>query len=241
MTGSRRAFFRTSLGAGLLAAADARAAAAAPPAAPKHPAPGELDRIAAEPVLRTELLKTPIVVASMELLRNGPKLPGPRPLDRRRRERRRPQRVHIVHIYPLFLARVAPFFVGKDARELEPLLWELYRQDNNYKYQGLGALGLRRGGRDRAAGPARATSQASRRRPAGAASGGARSPSTGPAATAATRPRRRSTTCSKLVAETGAKALKFRLGGRMSRNADSLPGPDRAADPAGPRGVRRRR
>ena len=28
----------------------------------------------------------------------------------------------------------------------------------------------------------------------------------------------------KLVAETGAKAIKFRLGGRMSKNADSLPG-----------------
>src|SRR5207249_1629784 len=28
----------------------------------------------------------------------------------------------------------------------------------------------------------------------------------------------------KIVAESGAKALKFRLGGRMSRNADSLPG-----------------
>ena len=28
----------------------------------------------------------------------------------------------------------------------------------------------------------------------------------------------------KIVAESGAKALKFRLGGRMSKNADSLPG-----------------
>ena len=28
----------------------------------------------------------------------------------------------------------------------------------------------------------------------------------------------------KIVAESGARALKFRLGGRMSRNVDSLPG-----------------
>ena len=28
----------------------------------------------------------------------------------------------------------------------------------------------------------------------------------------------------QIVAESGAKALKFRLGGRMSKNADSLPG-----------------
>src|SRR4029077_20181171 len=40
-------------------------------------------------------------------------------------------------IYPVFLKRVAPFFVGKDARELETLLEELYRHDSNYKFQGL--------------------------------------------------------------------------------------------------------
>ena len=45
--------------------------------------------------------------------------------------------MHLVHTYPIFLNRVAPFFVGKDARQLEPLLWELYRHDDNYKYQGL--------------------------------------------------------------------------------------------------------
>ena len=28
----------------------------------------------------------------------------------------------------------------------------------------------------------------------------------------------------KLISETGAKAVKFRLGGRMSKNSDSLPG-----------------
>jgi L-alanine-DL-glutamate epimerase-like enolase superfamily enzyme len=35
----------------------------------------------------------------------------------------------------------------------------------------------------------------------------------------------------RLVAETGARALKFRLGGRMSRNADSLPGRTEALIP----------
>jgi L-alanine-DL-glutamate epimerase-like enolase superfamily enzyme len=35
----------------------------------------------------------------------------------------------------------------------------------------------------------------------------------------------------KLVAESGARALKFRLGGRMSRNADSLPGRTEALIP----------
>ena len=45
--------------------------------------------------------------------------------------------MHYVHTYPIFVNRVAPFFVGKDVRGLEDLLWELYRHADNYKYQGL--------------------------------------------------------------------------------------------------------
>ena len=48
-----------------------------------------------------------------------------------------PNAMHLVHTYPVFVNRVAPFFAGKDARQLEPVLWELYRHDDNYKYQGL--------------------------------------------------------------------------------------------------------
>ena len=135
MIGSRRAFFRTSLGAGLIAAAtDARAGQTAAPPAPKRPAPGELDRIATEPVLRTELLKTPITVASIELLRNGPTLL----VRARSRDGAEsvtvPNVAHLTDVYPLLLARVAPFFAGKDARRARgPLLWELYRHDDNYK------------------------------------------------------------------------------------------------------------
>ena len=32
-----------------------------------------------------------------------------------------PNAMHLIHTYPIFVNRVAPFFVGKDARELEPL------------------------------------------------------------------------------------------------------------------------
>jgi hypothetical protein len=30
----------------------------------------------------------------------------------------------------------APFVIGKDARDWEALLWELYRYNSNYKFQG---------------------------------------------------------------------------------------------------------
>ena len=105
--------------------------------------------------------------------------------------------MHLIHTYPIFVNRVAPFFVGKDARGLEPLLWELYRHDDNYKYQGLAfwvcvaaaefaildLLGKLSGQVDR--------------RSAGRSQSGARSPSTAPAAPGEIRPRPKSTISSR--------------------------------------------
>ena len=38
-------------------------------------------------------------------------------------------------LYPILLRHVIPFFVGKDARELDQLVDEIYRHDSNYKMQ----------------------------------------------------------------------------------------------------------
>src|SRR5262249_51927275 len=96
-----------------------------------------LVRAAEAPVLKVEGLNSPVKIASMELLRNGRNFlvrvrtaSGDEGLSV-------PNAMHLVHTYPIFLNRVAPFFLGKDARRLEPLLWELYRHQDNYKYQGL--------------------------------------------------------------------------------------------------------
>ena len=42
-----------------------------------------------------------------------------------------------------------------------------------------------------------------------------------------------------LIDETGAKAVKYRVGGRMSRNQDASPGRTQNVDPALPQGARR--
>jgi L-alanine-DL-glutamate epimerase-like enolase superfamily enzyme len=132
--------------------------------------------------------------------------------------------MHLVHTYPIFLNRIAPFFVGKDARQLKPLLWELYRHDDNYKYQGLALwvciaaaefaildlLGkvTNRGIGDLLGGVKRREIAVYR------ASG-----------TRGNTPEEEVADLKRIIAESGAKALKFRLGGRMRRdNADSLPG-----------------
>jgi L-alanine-DL-glutamate epimerase-like enolase superfamily enzyme len=187
----------------------------------------ELDqrlREAAEaPVLRVDSLERPVKIAAMELLRNRRNfLVRVRTTDGAEGVGV-PNAMHLVHTYPIFLNRVAPFFVGKDARQLEPMLWELYRHDDNYKYQGLAlwvcvaaaefaildllgkltgkAIGDLLGG-------------VTRREIAVYRASGVRG----------NTPEQEVAYLKQLAAETGAKALKFRLGGRMSKNADSLPG-----------------
>jgi L-alanine-DL-glutamate epimerase-like enolase superfamily enzyme len=183
----------------------------------------ELDRVAAEPVLRVESLTSPVVIESLELLRNRSTF-----LVRVRSAEGAegisiPNASRLVDAYPIFLNRVAPFCVGKDARRWEEHLWELYRHNSNYKFQGLAfwvcvaaaetavldllgklagqSIGQLLGG-------------VHRREIAVYRASGNRG----------NRPEEEIDYLQQLIAETGAKAVKFRLGGRMSNNADSLPG-----------------
>jgi L-alanine-DL-glutamate epimerase-like enolase superfamily enzyme len=132
--------------------------------------------------------------------------------------------MHLIHTFPIFVNRVAPAFVGRDARRLEDLLWELYRDADNYKYQGLALwvcvaaaefavldlLGKLTG------------------KPIGDLLGGVRRRDIAVYRASGTRgntPEEEVEDLKRLVAESGARALKFRLGGRMRRDdADSLPG-----------------
>jgi L-alanine-DL-glutamate epimerase-like enolase superfamily enzyme len=220
----RRSFLRKTLGAGALATVSARATAGRGHAAETPPISDEaLIRAAEAPVLNVDGLSGPLKIASMELLKNGRVfLVRVRTTDGDE-GMGVPNAMHLVHTYPIFLNRVAPFFVGKDARRLEPLLWELYRHDDNYKYQGLAfwvcvaaaefaildLLGKRTG------------------KSVGDLLGGVRRREINvyrASGVRGNRPEEEVAYLKQLISETGAKALKFRLGGRMSKNADSLPG-----------------
>jgi L-alanine-DL-glutamate epimerase-like enolase superfamily enzyme len=219
MTATRRSFLRSTLGTVVLASTPRRSSGGED----RPVTLTQLDEVAAAPVLRVDGIEKPVKVAAMELLRN------------RRHFLVRvmstdgaegiavANSMHLVHTYPIFVNRVAPFFLGNDARQLEPLLWELYRHDDNYKYQGLalwvcvaaaefaildmlGKLAGKSIG-DLLGGVKRreiAVYRASDRR--------------------GNTAEEEIAYLKQIVAESGAKALKFRLGGRMSRNADSLPG-----------------
>ncbi len=45
--------------------------------------------------------------------------------------------MQMISLYPIFLNRIQPFFEGKDARDLEQLLEEVYVHKSNYKLQSL--------------------------------------------------------------------------------------------------------
>ncbi len=182
-----------------------------------------LDRAAAAPVLQVESLTSPVVIKSMELLRNGRTF-----LVRVRSQDGAeglsiPNASRLTDSYPIFLNRVAPFCVGKDARRWEEHLGELYRYKSNYKFQGLAfwvcvtaaetaVLDLL--GKVAGKSIGELLGGVRRREIAVYRASGNRG----------NRPEEEIEVLKKLVSETGAKAVKFRLGGRMSRNADSLPG-----------------
>jgi L-alanine-DL-glutamate epimerase-like enolase superfamily enzyme len=116
-----------------------------------------------------------------------------------------------------------PFFVGKDARDLEDLLWELYRWRDNYKLQGLALWSpqawvefavLDMLGRIARKPMGALLGDVVRREVACYVASGRRD----------TTPEEEIAYLRKLLEESGARAVKFRVGGRMSRNADASPG-----------------
>jgi L-alanine-DL-glutamate epimerase-like enolase superfamily enzyme len=221
---NRRHFLRAATVAGV-------GTAAAPLLArPTHSSSGSsgpvtdevLERAATAPVLQTKKLKDPVVIESIELLRKG--------RDHFVRVRSRDGaeglsvddgRMEIFH--PILNQLVIPYFIGKDARELEEHLFGVYRYQSNYKLQGLAfwvpvalvefaildllgrlanqSLGEMLGGIVRTEVPFYVAS-------------GRRD----------TTPEQEIDYLKGLVEKTGARAIKYRVGGRMDCNRDALPG-----------------
>jgi L-alanine-DL-glutamate epimerase-like enolase superfamily enzyme len=116
---NRRRFIRFSA---LATAALPGPAAGAGPAEP-----------AGAPLLHLDAIESPIVIDSIELLRHG------REYLVRLRSKDGAESVTVPNsdrmglAAPVFLQRVAPFFIGKDARKIETLIDGVYRHASNYK------------------------------------------------------------------------------------------------------------
>lgn len=194
----------------------------------KQPAAGGppvelVDEAAAKPVLRLDGVTSPVIIESIRLLKKdkeyfvhvrskdgaeGVSLTNPPRAD---------------YLHPILNQLVIPFFIGKDARDLENLLWELYRWQDNYKLYGLALWSpqawvefaiLDMLGRIAGKPMGALIGDIQRREVAIYVASGRRD----------TTPEQEIEHLRKLLEQSGAKALKFRVGGRMSRNADAMPG-----------------
>jgi L-alanine-DL-glutamate epimerase-like enolase superfamily enzyme len=99
-----------------------------------------IDAARKQPVLKKHLFKSPALIESVELLRlDGSYLCRVRSKDGA-------EGVSVAHstmntLYPIFLRNLRPFFLGKDARELDLILEKVYIYGFNFRLNGL-ALGL---------------------------------------------------------------------------------------------------
>ena len=184
--------------------------------------PAELDRVAAAPVLRTAGLTSPVIIDSLDLLKRGDEyLVRVRSKDGAEGVSfTNPPRAE--YLDKILKQLVFPFFKGKDARDLDTLLWDLYRFRDNYKLHGLALWSpqawvefaiLDMLGRIAGKPMGALLGDIVRKDVAIYVASGRRD----------TTPQEEVEYLQKLLAESGAHALKFRVGGRMSRNADASP------------------
>jgi L-alanine-DL-glutamate epimerase-like enolase superfamily enzyme len=100
----------------------------------------KLQEILRQPVLNRELFRSPVIIQSVELLRwQNSFLCRVRSADGA-------EGIAVAHsdmrrLYPIFLHNLQPFFLGKDARDLDLILEKVYIYGFNFRYNGI-ALGL---------------------------------------------------------------------------------------------------
>lgn len=208
----KRRFFNTLLAAAPLApsAAAQYAMSTAPGAAPDYEKPlFDLHRHS----------KTPVKAASIELVRAGNTFfVVARSADGVTGVVKTKQ---VEDYYPILLNKVIPFFTGKDVRDLETLIDQIYVA--NYKMAGQAFWA-----------PVAYVEQAlfdmfgkTVNKPVGALLGGVRRkkiPVYLSGSGRETTAEQEVAVYEKAMAMTNTKAVKFKIGGRMSRNADAYPG-----------------
>jgi len=103
----------------------------------KNPDYPRLDEILKKPVLKKELFSSPVIIETLELLRfNDSFLCHVRSKDGSEGWSIS-NNSQMKSFYSVFVNRLQPYFIGKDALALESLLEEVYVYQSNYKFQSL--------------------------------------------------------------------------------------------------------
>jgi len=218
MKTNRRKFLGSTMAAGAWSILPTRR----PTFAESHVADAALEHAAAQPVLRIGGLKDPVIIESIELLRKGRNhFVRVRSKDGAEGISVDDGRMDVLH--PVLNRLIIPYFVGKDVRDLEEHLFQAYRYQSNYKLQGLALWApmalvefaiLDMFGRMLKKPMGQLLGDIVRTTMPFYVASGRRD----------TTPEQEIDYLKTLVEPTGAKALKFRVGGRMSRNQDAMPG-----------------
>ena len=143
MKTTRRQFVKANVVGGLAAALPLAALGAAAPGAGArsvNPRYARLDEILSQPVLKRELFAAPVIIESLELLRFKDSFLC------RVRSRDGAEGISVGHaginaLYPIFQLNLKPFFIGKDARDLDLLLEKVFIYKFNFRYNGM-AIGI---------------------------------------------------------------------------------------------------
>ncbi len=144
MSTNRRGFITTAIAGGLAAALPASAWVSGDAVQPEssvgrnlHANYAKLDEVLKQPVFRRELFKDPVIIETLELLRYKNSFLC------RVRSKDGAEGISVGNtsqldvLYPIFVKRMQPFFIGKDARDIEALLEQVTVVHSNYKAQSL--------------------------------------------------------------------------------------------------------
>ncbi len=139
MKTNRRGFVKAGLLGSVAAALPHSAPGAAVPrsgSSSQNARLARLDEILRQPVLKRELFPTPVIIESLELLRYKDSFLC------RVRSRDGAEGISVGHgllrtLYPFFLHNLRPFFLGKDARDLDLLLKKVFIYGFNFRFNGI--------------------------------------------------------------------------------------------------------
>jgi L-alanine-DL-glutamate epimerase-like enolase superfamily enzyme len=145
MRTNRRHLLATALAGGVAATASALSSYGSQAQRPGsagalNPRYATLDETLQQPVLKKGLFTTPVIIETLELLRYQGNFLC------RVRSRDGAEGISVGHsglssLYPIFVNLLQPFFLGKDARDLDLLLEKVYIYNFNFRLSGM-ALGI---------------------------------------------------------------------------------------------------
>ena len=139
MKTNRRQFLMANLLGGLASGLPSCAPGAIAPGPrdkSQNPRYARLDAILRQPVLKRELFSSPVIIESVELLRYRDSFLC------RVRSRDGAEGLSVGHsglkaLWPIFVYNLQPFFIGKDARDLDLLLEKVFIYGFNFRFNGI--------------------------------------------------------------------------------------------------------